>query len=1129
MDTCAFSERWTQGRRAGERPQLQSFVIQVCAMIGVPAPNDERVGDPDYCFERKVTFRLDEREADIGFIDCYRRDCFVLEGKQAKDRVGSDGRVHAPTTDRVERLMRTAKRQAEQYAKALDEWPPFLIVVDVGGYIELWSDFARQGKVYAPFPDRARQRITVAQLEDPEVRAMLKAVWTNPMSLDPAARVAAVTTDIAGRLGWLVRSIGARGPQSDDPVARNAYAGKTALYVMQCIFAMFADSVGLIEKRGFLELLKSYRGDAGNFHRGVADFFSRMDTGGHCVAVRQDLKRFNGGLFRQVAPIQITEEELEALIAAAQRDWASVEPAIFGSLLEGALDARERGELGAHYTPRAFVERLVGPTIMEPLRAEWEAVESVAIGLHRRECARDAQAMVRRFHLRLCTMRVLDPACGTGSFLYVAMGMLKELEGEVLGVLSELGDSQGLLNLASHSVSPEQFLGIEKNRYAAWIAQMVLWIGHLQWHFRTFGDASPSEPILKDAGSIQHGDAILAWDKIEFDREATALRARRIGPIDGLFDADDGREVLRNVNPRPATWPDADFIVGNPPFMGAKDMRRELGDGYVDALWHSRQGRFRSADLVTVWWDMAAGILKRRGSRLRRFGFITTNSITQTFSRRVVESHLEGTSPIRLVFAIPDHPWISGSSSAAVRIAMTVAERGGRTGEGCLQRVIGESEVEGGAPTVALEERIGDIGADLRVGRPPSAPLRANAGLCSRGVQLMGAGFTVTPERAKALHRYSAPGLPCPARAYRHGRDLADRPRGLLAIDFYGLTEAEARRGYPGFYQHLLETVKAGRDRNNRAAYRQNWWLFGEPRRELRAAMEGLPRYIATAETAKHRWFRFLDADILPDNKLVVIASDDAATLGVLSSRAHAVWFAAHCGRIGVYDGDAVYVKGACFDAFPFPALSAIDDARIAALAEELEETRERALERDGVTLTGLYNVRDRRRAGEALSQEEDRILETGCVAVLEELHRRIDACVADAYGWPQDLSDAEVLERLQALNRERADEEARGLVRHLRPEFQRGRRSMPTNSQLTVNLRTPDVRPESDSTPEGIAAVVIRTLRTARQPLDARALLDELGAGRGRRMQGRVADTLAILSVAGMVRKTEAGWFAPR
>ncbi len=1124
MNIQSFGHHWALPL-IGERSQFQTFLIQLCAQIGVPAPDAERTSDPDYCFERRVGGDRNQQPG-RGFIDCYRRGSLVMEAKKASGHAGAD----AAPTERAEGLMRGAKRQAERYAWALDEWPPFLIIVDVGRSIELWSDFARQGKAYLPFPDSAHQKITLDQLNDPAIRTMLAAVWMDPMSLDPANRVAQVTTDIAERLGWLVRSIGSRGPDPTDQVSRSAYASKTALFVMQCIFAMFADSVGLIGRRGFLELLTSYRGCASRFHIGAESFFRTMHSGGHCAVIRQDIPRFNGGLYREVATIAVTDDELEALIAAAQRDWTSVEPAIFGSLLEGALDARERTELGAHYTPRAFVERLVEPTVIEPLRADWETTEAYAIGLYLKGEIREAQQTVRRFHTRLCQIRVLDPACGTGNFLYVAMGMMKALEGEVLGTLVELGDGQAMLEMAGHSVSSEQFVGMEKNQYAAWIAQMVLWIGHLQWQFRTFGDTKPAEPILKDATSIWNGDAILSWDKQVMDHDATARRVAMTRAA-GLFEGDDAREVTRFVNPRPTPWPEADFIVGNPPFMGAKDMRRELGDGYVDALWAIRQGRFRSADLVTVWWDRAAEILVAPGSRLRRFGFITTNSLTQTFSRRVLERHLSGAQPVRIVFAIADHPWVKGEGRAAVRVAMSVAERGEADGSGRLGRVVSEAKLDTETPEIVIETRRGDIGSDLSLDLgQESASLRANADLCARGVQLMGAGFAVTTEQALDLFARSTPGWTDPTRPYRNGRDLADRARDLRVIDFFGLTETEARRGHPGFYQHLLETVKIARDRNNRASYRANWWLFGEPRRELRAALEGLPRYIVTVETAKHRWFRFQDAEVMADNKLVVVASDSPTVLGILSSSAHAVWFGAHCGRIGVYDADAVYVKGACFDAFPFPDLTASVAAEIGALAEELNEARDLAISRcDGLTMTTLYNLRDRKRSNEPLTPQENRLFEAGGVGIIDHLHDRLDRCVQRAYGWADQPDAQQVLARLRALNITRTLEEAQGQIRYIRPEFQHSRRSSSPPVQIEADLRPQQARRIGPLSPEHLATVVLTTLRHEGQPLQAGPLIGRLGSRRTRQMQERVADMLAILSAAGAVRHTDAGWFAPR
>ncbi|CAN5158039.1 hypothetical protein BH09PSE1_BH09PSE1_15030 [soil metagenome] len=1025
MDADVFIDRWAHASIT-ERAQCQSFISQLCRLLDVPAPDDERPGDRDYDFERAVRFQHDDGGSHTGFMDCYRRDCFVLEAKQSDKRmvggaldpgpqlvVARRGGRGRSSPEAVDRLMRHAKKQAEFYAKGLDEWPPFLVIVDVGRSIELWSDFGRQGKTYVPFPDRARRRITLDSLRDPAVREMLARVWTDPLSLDPTKQAAIVTTDISARLALLVRSIGSRAPVDAggrvDPVHQAAWADKTAMFVMQCLFAMFADSVGLIADRGFLSLLEAYRDRPHQFHHGARAFFRTMDQGGHCAAIRQDLRRFNGGLFKHDVAVEITGAELEALIEAARRDWRQVEPAIFGALLEQALDPKQRAELGAHYTPRPYVEALVEPTVMEPLREDWEGVEALAIADFLGGDIQSARGRVRAFHRSLCAVRVLDPACGTGNFLYVTMHLMKELETEVLSVLAELGDDRQSLDLDGVMVGPAQFLGLEKNRKAALIAEIVMWIGHLQWHFRAHGRAQPSDPILRDFGAIRARDALIACDP---DLPARDLPA---GPH--------GR----------SPWPEAEFIVGNPPFMGAKDQRRELGDRYVDALWALREGRFRSADLVTCWWDRAAEALKAPGSRLRRFGFITTNSITQTFSRRVIEHHLDGGSPARLVFAIADHPWIGGAGSASVRVAMTVVERGKPVGQGRLLSVIAEPET---GPV--FKERRGVIRADLTVGADvtSAAPLRANAGLASRGVQLIGAGFIAEPSTAGRLLEASEPGAESPMRAYRNGRDLTDRARGVEVIDLYGWDEASVRRRHPGVYQHLLETVKPDRDRNARPGYRDAWWVFGEPRRELRAALEGLERFIVTVETGKHRWFGFLDAEITPDNRLVCVASDDPFVLGVLSSRVHTAWARA---TGGLLEDRPVYAKSACFDRFPFPAPTLVQREDIAVLAEDLDRLRREVLDRhDDLTMTGLYNARER--LGGAMTETEQAVHRRGCVGLIDHLHTRIDAEVIAAYGWPQDIADEAIVARLVELNAARAVEEAQGQVRWLRPVWQRER-----------------------------------------------------------------------------------------
>ena len=543
-------------------------------------------------------------------------------------------------------------------------------------------------------------------------------------------------------------------------------------------------------------------------------------------------------------------------------------------------------------------------------------------------------------------------------------------------------------------------------------------------------------------------------------------------------------EQLRYLAPRRAAWPKADYIVGNPPFIGAATMRRALGDGYVDAVRGTWTAVPESADFVMYWWHIAGEAV--RAGQARRFGFITTNSLRQTFNRRVVQAQLEAKPPLSLAFAIPDHPWVDAADGAAVRIAMTVGAAG--EGEGRLLTVTEERETQQDEVEVALRERGGRLFADLNIGADVAGarPLKANLGLSSPGVKLHGAGFIVTPNEAAQLGLGALPGLERHIRAYRNGRDLADRPRGVHVIDLFGLSADEVRAQYPATYQWVLERVKPERDQNNRATYRDNWWVFGEARRDWRAMASGLSRYIATIETTKHRVFQFLDAAILPDNKLINIAVADALLLGILSSRVHIAWSFKAGSWLGV-GNDSVYVKTACFEKFPFPAPTPAQADAIRQLAEQIDAHRKRQqAAHPGLALTGLYNVLEKLRSGEALGAKDKALHEQGLVSVLRTLHDELDRAVFAAYGWA-DLADAlvglpgattplpdkpdtqaaaeeELLARLVALNAARAAEEAQGQVRWLRPAYQHPGRAAP-GPQAAID--TPD-----DASPEPAAAV---------------------------------------------------------
>jgi hypothetical protein len=356
--------------------------------------------------------------------------------------------------------------------------------------------------------------------------------------------------------------------------------------------------------------------------------------------------------------------------------------------------------------------------------------------------------------------------------------------------------------------------------------------------------------------------------------------------------------------------------VANPPFVAGQHLRQEFGDEYANALWRLNPHISGGADLVMYWWDYAAELLLRKGTALRRFGMVTTSSITQEFSGRVVARHVKGSEPISLVMAIPNHPWTKATKgAAAVRIAMTVAEGGQR--DGMLLETLTEEGLDTDEPRITFQETIGKINPNLTIGvdLTLAKKLRANEGVCHDGVKLHGRGFILRPNEIKVLGVGRRDEAETIIRPYLNGRDINQRPRGLYVIDLFGLNEEEVRHRFPEIYQHLLASVKPVRENQfhksrtkDAESYAKLWWLFGKPRPELRSALVGLYRFIATVDTATHRIFQFLPLDIVCDDKIVIVASDDSYDLGVLSSRPHLVWALGQRTRLG-QGNDPVYVK----------------------------------------------------------------------------------------------------------------------------------------------------------------------------------------------------------------------------
>lgn len=1146
-DIDAFISEW-RGTGGSELANTQSFINGLARLLGVDPPRGAKADDTanDYVFERRVFQDNGDGTTSFGRIDCYKRGCFILEAKQGSeaDRAAADKgeddldifgqtaktRVARGTARRGTpgwaKAMVQAKGQAERYAKALPidhGWPPFLLVADIGYCIEVYADFTGTGKAYAQFPDRARYRIMLEDLRDEDVRDRLRAIWTDPKSLDPTARAARVTRDIADLLATVARRLEKRGYDAET----------TSGFLMRVLFTMFAEDSKLIPEGSFTQLLKNQRAHPEHLEHQLSALWAAMDKGEFSPALGVPLRKFNGYLFKERTALPLDAEELEVLIQAAEHVWTEVEPAIFGTLLERALNPKERAKLGAHYTPRAYVERLIGPTIMEPLRADWDGVRGAAATLIEEGKADEAKAFVEAFHSRLAQTRVLDPACGTGNFLYVAMARMKELEGEVLDLLVELGDDQYVAELTGHTITPENFLGIEINPRAAAIAQLVLWIGYLQWHFRVNGaDRTPPEPILRDVKTIENRDALIEWDEkvAELDEDGNPVtrwdgETMKEHPVTGKKVPDETARVVvyRYVKPRAAKWPKADFIVGNPPFHGARTVRATNPVGYIEAVRQVYDIVPENADFVMFWWHKAA--IATANASTVRLGFITTKSITQSFSRTVMASHMADKRRVSIVFAIPNHPWIDEADGADVRVAFTVAASGKQTGR--KLEVLIERPIAEGAFEVEFAETHGLISPSLRteVDLQEAKTLRANSDVSSVGFQLTGKGFVVGEELISELSDAERQSF---VFSLLGAREIVQTRLQRRVIDVCEVvSEADLRRASPTIYQHLVNSVKPERDVNARKSVREKWWVYGEARNTFRPALKGLASQIVTPLTAKHRVFVVEPVSTRADSTCVCIALDDHYFLGILSSRIHLVWALANGGRLGVGD-DPRYLKGECFDPFPFPAdvPEPLKD-KIRAEAEALDALRKRVLEsHEDLTLTKLYNVLEALREGRALTDAERDMHDRGLVTLIRQHHDAIDALVAEAYGWPADLSNEEILTRLVALNKERAAEEARGLIRWLRPEYQAPDYKAPVTQTLDLGetaAALPDnVIPWPGSLPEQVSAVQ-SILTAAATPL---APQDVAKAFKGKRA-ATVRPVLDALAGIGMARRLKDGRYA--
>jgi len=936
MTPAQFIARW-KGSALTERAGAQAHFDDLCDLLGVDKPRD-----PDhYCFERGAK----KSSGGNGWADVWKRGHFGWENKK-------------PGRD-----LKAALKQLTDYALELEN-PPLLVVSD-REIIEIHTAFTG-------YPDQPRV-IRIEDLDQSEHRQTLRWVFTDPEQLRPVKSLAAITEEAAGQLGALAETLRQRGLDAQ-PVAH---------FLIQCLFCMFAEDEALLPRGLFTGLLTKAASDPERAANRLTALFAAMRDGGDYGD--ETIAWFNGGLFASVDVPPLTRDDVAALQRAAGMDWRNIDPSIFGTLFERGLNPGKRSQLGAHYTDPATIMRLIEPVIVRPLAAEWQASKDRIAGLLAKskkqgdKAYRDADAAFKQHLERLRNYRVLDPACGSGNFLYLALKALKDLErranteAEALGLHREVGIG----------VSPANVLGLEIDPYAAELARVTVWIGELQWMLRN-GYPYATRPILKPLDTIENRDALLKVGAGE-----TALEA---------------------------TWPTCDAIVGNPPFLGDKKMRGELGDDYTDALRKCYAGRVPGgADLVTYWFEKARAQIE--AGQCTAAGLVATNSIRQATNRRVLERVLE---VVPIFEAWSDEPWVN--DGADVRVSLVCFGNGdGARLDGCDVKAIFSDLKASSAERVLV---------DVTRARP----LSENGGWTYFGLCLAGE-FRVPGEVARKWLMLPNPnGRPNSdvLRPIYNGSDVTSRYADRWVIDFGPTMGEDEAALYEAPFAHVVEHVKPVRLTNNRKSRAVHWWRHGETRPGLRSKLNGLSRYIATVETAKHRIFVWLPASVAAEHKLVVIPRDDDETFGLLSSRFHVVWAVSAGGRLGV-GNDPVYTTSKCFDPYPFPYGKNAE--AIAAAARRLNELRENWLnppewtERIPEVVPG-YPVRIVAKPGHEADLKKRTLtnLYNARPAWLANAHQALDAAVAAAYGWTDytpEMPDEEILRRLLALNLERKAAEA--------------------------------------------------------------------------------------------------------
>lgn len=952
MNVKEFVAKWSQVQQ-NERAIAQSHFNDVCLLVGHLPPLEKDPTGEEFRFEAGAVKPTGQR----GFADVVYRGKFLWEYK-------------SPAAD-----LDRAYQQLLLYRDSFNN-PPLLITSDIQTIIIHTNFINRPRKIY---------EIDFNRLLNGDGVELLRRVFENPNSFEPAETQESITNASAQTFVLVADAL----KKHRDLQGETYSSEQLAHFLVRLLFCLFAEDMKLLPYNIFSEIVKAQGRFFTNLQTPLQTLFQAMRDGSSFGY--HTIRWFDGSLFDDTLVPSIPDDLGRALLRAADHNWSEIDPTIFGTLFERVIDESKRAQLGAHYTSKEDIELIINPVLMQPLWDKWQEIRLQCLSVE----PGPAGQLLHQFAEEIAHTRVLDPACGSGNFLYVALQKLLDLQKEVI-----LFAQSRHLPPPELTVSPQQLYGLEINPYAHELSQITVWIGYLQWR-HVNGFKNESDPILRPLRNIIRMDAILAYD-----------------------------EQGQPIEPE---WPPAEVIVGNPPFLGGNKIRKELGDTKVDNMFKVYTGRIPAfSDMVCYWFEKARHQIEL--GITQRAGLLSTNSIRGGVNRTVLDRIRQSGN---IFMAWSNRPWLL--EGAAVRVSMIGFDNG-------LQK---KYLLDG--------RKVKVIYADLtafKVDLTQRKVLPENKGVSFMGMSKKGQ-FDIPASLAqemlahpnksgKSNHDVIFPSV--------NGLDITRRPRNYWIIDFgvgTSLTEAEA---YEKPLEYVRQVVKPARDKVRRKRRQQLWWLFGEPCPHLRRALAPLSRFIVTPAVSKHRIFSWLKVGVVPDSALLAFAREDDYFFGVLHSRIHEVW-SLHTGTS--LEDRPRYTPTTTFSTFPFPWPPGREPqenesplvANIARWARELHQWREAWLhpprQADGTlnnhekllqlrTLTNLYNgleyIRHIRATNTPFNARDlafasQKAVSRPDIEALYDLHTMLDRAVCEAYGWPHTLSEGEILSRLILLNNQRAEE----------------------------------------------------------------------------------------------------------